>query len=151
ALEKKEALLQQTTDALFRDAGEVVRVVGELERRDAAIKAEMHRALRFQRAMISPLPKHERLVFDAVYLAADLISADLYDIAVLGPDHVRMFVADATGHGIAAGLATMFVKAEYEAHKRVCGTPSALVSSMNEVLTSRYETLDLRCTAICID
>jgi serine phosphatase RsbU (regulator of sigma subunit) len=150
-LREKDALLRQTTDALFRDAGEVVRVLGELERRDAAMKAELHRALRFQRAMIAPLPSHERLMLDAVYLAADFVSADFYDVAILGPDHVRVFVADATGHGIAAGLATMFVKAEYEAQKRVCATPSELVASMNDTLTSRYETLDLRCTAVCID
>ncbi len=151
ALREKDALLQQTTDALFRDAAEIVRVLGELERRDTAIKDELQRALKFQRATIDHLPAHPGFVFDAVYLAADLISADFYDIAVLGSDHIRIFVADATGHGIAAGLATMFIKAEYESLKFVRDTPSALVESMNDMLTSRYERLDLRCTGICID
>jgi serine phosphatase RsbU (regulator of sigma subunit) len=113
--------------------------------------AELRRALRFQRAMIAPLPYHERIGFDALYLAADVISADFYDVALLGPDHARLFVADATGHGIAAALATMFVKAEYETQKRSCETSSELIGSLNDVLTSRYETLDLRCTAVCVD
>jgi two-component system, sensor histidine kinase LadS len=151
ALASSEALLRQTRDALFRDAGQVVRALGELERRDAAMNAELHRALRFQRAMIEPLPVDDRVSLDAIYLAADVISADFYDVAFLGEDHLRIFVADATGHGIAAGLATMFVKAEYAAHKRSCPTPASLVGAINDVLTSRYETLDLRCTAICVD
>lgn len=148
---EKESLLRQTTDALFKDAGEIVRVLGELERRDASMKEELHRALRFQRAMIAPLPQDQGAKLGAVYLAADVISADFYDVAVLDPGRFRVFVADATGHGIAAGLATLFVKAEYETRKRTCASPADVLGRMNDTLTSRYESLDVRCTAICMD
>lgn len=151
SVREKEVLLRHTTEALFKDVHTVVSALGQLERRDAAMKEELHRALRFQRATIDRLPTHERLLLDAIYLAADVISADFYDVSVLERDHVRLFVADATGHGIAAALATMFVKAEYESHKRSSPSPSALLGAMNDVLTSRYEMLDLRCTAICVD
>jgi sigma-B regulation protein RsbU (phosphoserine phosphatase) len=150
-LGETERLLAETTNALFNDAREAVRVLAELERRDEQVKAELHRALRFQHAMIGPLPTHESLTIEALYLAADVISADFYDVALLDSDLVRVFVADATGHGIAASLATLFLKAEYETRKRVTSAPADLVRELNDVMTTRYSALDLRFTALCLD
>jgi serine phosphatase RsbU (regulator of sigma subunit) len=150
ALADQKALLERTLAALDKQGREAVHALGELERRDAAMKAELHRALRFQRAMIAPLPRPRGMVLDAVYLAAEIISADFYDVASMPDSRVRIFVADATGHGIAAGLVTLFVKAEYETHTRTSEDPSALMSTMNRALT-RYSALDLRCTALCVD
>lgn len=38
------------------------------------------------------------------------VSGDIYDIFRVDENHVGMYVADAVGHGIAAGLLTMFIK-----------------------------------------
>jgi serine phosphatase RsbU (regulator of sigma subunit) len=149
-LAERQSLLERTLSALDKQGREAVRALGELERRDATMKAELHRALRFQRAMIAPLPRPRGMVLDAVYLAAEIISADFYDVACFPDGKLRIFVADATGHGIAAGLVTLFVKAEYETHTRTSDDPSVLMATMNRAL-SRYSALDLRCTALCID
>ena len=150
-LVRRDALVRHAGEALIRDASEVVRVVAQLEERDSLIREELQQALRFQRAMLGTLPEHVRVSLDALHIAADVISGDFYDVALLGPDSVRIFIADATGHGVAAGLATMFIKSEYEAHKRVSNDPSIVLASMNEMLTSRYKNLELRFTAICLD
>lgn len=148
---RRDALLRQAGNAMMRDADEIVRVVSALEQREAAINADLHQALTFQRAMLTRMPVHDEVALDAAYLPAELISGDFYDVSVLGPDRIRVFVADATGHGIAAGLATMFIKSEYEAIKRSPCGPGALLSTMNESLASRYRRLELRFTALCVD
>lgn len=151
ALARRDELVRQAGDALMRDAHEVVRVVAELEQRDALIHADLQQALRFQKAMIAPPPAHERLSTSAIYLAAEMISGDFYDVALLGRNWVRIFIADATGHGVAAGLATMFIKSEYEAQKRISQSPAAVLRSINEQLSSTYCNLELQFTALCMD
>src|SRR4051794_33676299 len=75
-LADRDALVQRAGEALVRDAAEVVRVVAELERKDASLKSDLQEALRFQRAMIAPLPSDPRMELEAVYLAAEVISGD---------------------------------------------------------------------------
>jgi serine phosphatase RsbU (regulator of sigma subunit) len=151
ALKRRDELLRQAGDALIRDADEIVRVVVELEQRDALINEDLQQALRFQKAMIAPLPTHESISLSAIYLAAELISGDFYDVALLDGHRLRILIADATGHGVAAGLATMFIKSEYEAQKRVSQAPAAMLRAMNEQLSSSYRNLELQFTALCMD
>lgn len=151
ALARRDELVRQAGDALIRDSHEVVRVLGELEQRDSLIKEDLQQALRFQKAMIAAPPTHERLSMSAVYLAAEMISGDFYDVALLGRNWVRILIADATGHGIAAGLATMFIKSEYEAQKRISQSPAAVLRAINEQLSATYRNLELQFTALCMD
>ncbi len=151
ALARRDALVREAGESLMRDAHEVVRVVAELERRDAMILEELQQALRFQKAMIAGLPVHRDVSSSSLYLPAETISGDFYDVAVLEPDVVRIFIADATGHGVAAGLATMFIKSEYEARKLRETSPAALLRAMNERLASSYRNLELQFTAVCMD
>jgi sigma-B regulation protein RsbU (phosphoserine phosphatase) len=151
ALQRRDELVRQAGDALMRDAHEVVRVVAELEQRDALINEDLQQALRFQKAMIAPLPAHPALSASAIYLAAEQISGDFYDVAFLTPDRLRILVADATGHGVAAGLATMFIKSEYEAQKRLSQRPAGVLFAINEKLSATYRNLELQFTALCMD
>ena len=150
-IKRRDEIVRLAGDALIRDAHEVVRVVAELEERDALIKADLQQALRFQRAMIAALPTHDAVSMSAIYLAAEMISGDFYDVAMIEPDWMRIFIADATGHGVAAGLATMFIKSEYEAQKRLSQRPAAILRAMNEQLAGTYLNLELQFTALCID
>lgn len=146
-----ERWMNETGVAIVRDSAELVRVLAELEKSEATLKAQLHQALRFQRAL-QPRPIADpRLAIQGISLPAEVISGDLYDFARYDPDVIRVFVADATGHGVAAGLATMFIKSEYEAHKREARSPAGVLRAMNDQLTSRYGSLELRFTALCID
>lgn len=150
-LSERDALVRRAGEELVRDSAEVVRVVAELERKDAALKEDLQQALRFQRAMIARIPEGGAVEVDAVYLPAEIISGDFYDVARLEGGVTRLFIADATGHGIAAGLATMFIKSEYEAEKRSTSGPAHILRALNERLTSRYKNLALRFSALCVD
>jgi sigma-B regulation protein RsbU (phosphoserine phosphatase) len=148
---RHEKLLYEAGQTIVRDAAELVRVLSELERSETLMNAQLQQALRFQRAMQSRRLDDPRVGIQTIYLPAEVISGDFYDVAPTGPDVIRVFLADATGHGVAAGLATMFIKSEYEAQRRAARTPREVLSSMNEVLTSSYSNLELRFTALCID
>jgi hypothetical protein len=55
-------------------------------------------------------PRSEPWSFTATYRPASWVSGDMYDVFRIDEDHLGMFVADAMGHGVAAGLLTMFLR-----------------------------------------
>lgn len=76
---------------------------------------EIHNELRLAwRVQQDFLPKHlpnsDRARFAALYRPASWVSGDIYDVFRLDETHIGFHVADVVGHGIAAGLMTLFVK-----------------------------------------
>lgn len=126
------------------------------------IDQEMRLAGRLQRDFLPRqllnLPPYS---FHAVYRPASWVSGDMYDVFRIDEHHVGMFVADAMGHGVAAGLLTMFLRQALVV-KRVDGSaysiisPSEALHNLNECLvrqklpncqfvTAAYAVLDTRC------
>ncbi len=75
------------------------------------IDEEMRLASRLQRDFL-PLSVTEigPLRFGTVYRPATWVSGDMFDIQRIDESHVGFYLADAVGHGMAAGLLTMFIK-----------------------------------------
>ena len=75
------------------------------------IDQEMRLAGRLQRDFLPRcLPEVSPYRFQVVYRPASWVSGDIYDVFLLDERHVGMYVADAMGHGVAAGLMTMFLR-----------------------------------------
>lgn len=56
------------------------------------------------------LPNVPGLQFVTLMRPYSWVSGDIYDIFRIDENHIGMYVADAVGHGVAAGLLTMFIK-----------------------------------------
>jgi sigma-B regulation protein RsbU (phosphoserine phosphatase) len=75
------------------------------------IDQEMRLAGRLQRDfMPHKMPEVPRLKFTQLYRPAVWVSGDIFDIFQIDNRHLAMFIADAMGHGTAAGLMTMFLR-----------------------------------------
>ncbi len=75
------------------------------------IDQEMRLAGRLQRDfMPRELPQVPGFAFEAIFRPASWVSGDLYDAFCIDEHHLGMFIADAMGHGVAAGLLTMFLR-----------------------------------------
>lgn len=85
------------------------------------------------------LPTVPGLNFVALMRPYSWVSGDIYDIFRIDEDHVGMYVADAVGHGMAAGLLTMFVKQGLVA-KQVTGReyrvlpPAEVLRNLNQAI-----------------
>jgi transcriptional regulator with GAF, ATPase, and Fis domain len=86
--------------------------VRSLEEKGHIITQDLMQAREFQRCILAAPPRVPELRIDALYRPLDLVGGDLYDVCVLREGHVRVFVADATGHGVKASLTTMLFKSE---------------------------------------
>ncbi|MBL8877696.1 MAG: serine/threonine-protein phosphatase [Phycisphaerales bacterium] len=125
-----------------REIDNLHRLGAQLNRYFSEIDQELRLAGRLQRDFLPrEYPSVQGLAFGATYRPASWVSGDFYDLFRLDEEHVAFFIADAMGHGLAAGLLTMFLR-QALITKRVSGReyalidPANVVASLNESLLS---------------
>jgi serine phosphatase RsbU (regulator of sigma subunit) len=156
---QQRTLLMEEHAAELRAANEEVRRVNDrlsealrvLEERDRRITDDLEQARRFQERILPAPPEADRLRFSVFYRPAELVGGDVYDIWERSPGHFRVFLADATGHGVQAALRTMLLKAEYDRIKIEAKAPEELLVALNGRIAAVYPGLELQCTASCLD
>jgi serine phosphatase RsbU (regulator of sigma subunit) len=104
------------------------------------IDQEMRLAGRLQRDFLPrKLPSLDGYSFQVIYRPASWVSGDMYDAFRIDEHHLGMFVADAMGHGAAAGLLTMFLRQALVAKRITRGNhtivpPADALHELNTVL-----------------
>lgn len=102
-----QPLLQRLEHEVNRLSG-----AGELlAKRVDQIQHELYLARRVQHDFLpQKLPEVPPLHFSTLYRPANWVSGDMYDVFRLDEHMVGFFIADVVGHGLAAGLMTLFIK-----------------------------------------
>ncbi len=123
-----------------RELQQMQRLAEQLNQYFAEIDQEMRLAGRLQRDFLPrQLPDLPPYALRVVYRPASWISGDMYDVFRIDEHHLGLFVADAMGHGLAAGLLTMFLRQALIA-KRLEANAYSIVSPA-EVLASLHDCL----------
>jgi len=107
------------------------------------IDQEMRLAGRLQRDFL-PCTREPigNLKFASVFRPASWVSGDMFDIFRIDETHSGIYIADAVGHGMAAGLLTMFIK-QAIVPKRIDATgycvlsPSEIIAALNDALAEQ--------------
>jgi serine phosphatase RsbU (regulator of sigma subunit) len=107
------------------------------------VDQELRLASRLQRDFLPRrLPEVGDLKFTAFYRPASWVSGDVYDVQRLDENHLGFYLADAVGHGVAAGLLTVFIK-QAMIGKRITREryeivpPSEVLETLNSQLTEQ--------------
>lgn len=96
---------------LNRELAQQERLSKQINRYFEQIDHELRLAGRLQRDFLPrELPDTERLQFASMYRPAVWVSGDIFDIFRVDDRHIAVFLADAMGHGTAAGLITMVLR-----------------------------------------
>lgn len=107
------------------------------------VDQELRLAGRLQRDFLPKVfPELADVRFAAMYRPATWVSGDIYDVRRLDERHIGFFLADAMGHGVAAGLMTMFIKEAIVGRRTREGEapvrcPSKVLTSLNADLTAQ--------------
>ena len=115
----------------------------KLNQHFAEVDQELRLASRLQRDFLPrSFPEVGGIRFAAMYRPATWVSGDVYDIRRLDETRLSCYVADAVGHGVAAGLLTMFIKqalvgkrvdhADYSVFK-----PEQVLATLNSALVEQ--------------
>ena len=149
---QQRALQMEEHATELRAANEEVRRINDrlsetlhaLEQRERLITNDLEQAQRFQQLILPRAPVSDRLRFSVFYRPAELVGGDVYDIYERQPGCFRVFLADATGHGVQAALRTMLLKAEYDRLKDG-STPEQTLVALNASIAAN--TPGSRCSA----
>ncbi len=106
------------------------------------IKQELKFAKKIQTKLL-PIEnyKYETIVIQSKYIPLVEVGGDLFDIYPIGEGKIRIFLADATGHGVEAALITMLIKSELEGTKQLSLSPGQLLKSFNNTFYNKYYSL----------
>ena len=150
-MKKTEELVSQTDKAISaqRDTEKTYKKLASLYDQ---ISNEVYLAKTIHDRIIPKEIMHIPDVKIAVYNEPFMqIGGDVYDIAALPNKKTRVFLADATGHGISASLITILIKVEYDKLKDECETPAEVFKKLNTVFSNYYKTMKMFLTAIMVD
>jgi PAS domain S-box-containing protein len=133
AVVEKEKLLEQ----LRANSADLVETILDLDHKSSVIQADLERAQVIQRSLL-PMhpPQLQNVRVDALYRPGMNVGGDLYDIAVLDDEQVALYVADATGHGVASAMLSVLFKQRLE----MCDQAGSALAP-TEVLTRANERL----------
>lgn len=102
--------------------------------------------------MLGLPPKVPGAAVEVVYKPLGLVGGDLYAVSVdRDGGRLRLFVADATGHGVRASLTTMFIKSGYEAVRLAAAEPATLLAALNDTIAQTYRSSEMLFSAVCVD
>lgn len=145
------AEILEAKQSVERANHELTAAMRALKERDELITLDLQHARELQQSTVVPPRAVPGVRVDIEYRPLELVGGDLYDIMVVDDSLIRVFIADAAGHGVVAALSTMFIRSEYEVAKREANEPSKTLTVLNDRLTRAYGRLRLHFTALCMN
>lgn len=108
----------------------------ELLARDAELRQHLRAAGRLQARLILPRtpPNWPETRWGVHYAPLDHLGGDYYDLAVLGPDRLGILIADASGHGVAAGMVAIMSRIAFAEAAGQTDRPGDVLAVMNRRL-----------------
>lgn len=82
-------------------------------------------------------PKIAGIQWSSLYVPAEWVSGDIYDVTRIDEEHIGFYIADVVGHGIGAAFLTMFIKQalvmrETRGEKWKIFSPAEVMSNLNK-------------------
>ena len=116
-------------------------VRGRLEHernRMVAIQAEMDQARRIQLSILPPgPPSSPHYQIAARYSPMTSVAGDLYDFLPLPDGRIGLFIADVSGHGLAAALVASMLKTALSLKAAEITRPSELLAELNRAFSGQ--------------
>jgi serine phosphatase RsbU (regulator of sigma subunit) len=146
-----ERRVSDRTQQLLAANHELEAAFSALQSKDLRIAQDLEEARLFQSQILPRIAVDGAPEVVAVYRPLEQVGGDIYDVELLSPGHVRVFIADATGHGVQAAMRTILLKREYDRLKWAHAEPAPLLAALNGRLIELFPKGDIMCTAVCFD
>ncbi|MGB0679895.1 MAG: ATP-binding protein, partial [Polyangiales bacterium] len=104
----------------------------------AELSDDLDAAKLVQRAMLPDLCLPAPFAVGALFRPRDEVGGDIYYVQARQDGGLRLFVADATGHGVQGALQAGAVYREYAELTKSCASPGELLSKLNAQLHALY-------------
>ncbi|MCU0848413.1 MAG: serine/threonine-protein phosphatase [Spirochaetes bacterium] len=144
--------LKVSTDTLYSMLNSnIIEKANKINQLHSILKSDLELAKKIQESILPEQKKIDGLDVCARFIPMSEVGGDIYDVTQIGPGLVRIFLADATGHGVQAALVTMIIKAEYEMLKKDIPGPSRVIESLSREFFHLYRNIGSFFTCIVAD
>ena len=121
------------------------------ERRLAALSHEMDTAREIQQSIVpSTMPSVAGVTIAARYVPASSVAGDFYDF-LPARSGVGVFIADVTGHGVAAALIASMLKTGLAAQEDHANDPAHVIKGLNRLLAGKFDRSFVTATYAIVD
>jgi serine phosphatase RsbU (regulator of sigma subunit) len=146
-----ERRVDERTGELAATNRELEHALESLRQKDSRLAEDIEQARTFQEKILAPMPRSLDVDFASAYRPLESVGGDVFDAYQAGPGRFRIFLADATGHGVQASMRTFLIKAEYDRLKIAHHAPHALLQELNGRLAGLFPAGEILCTGCCVD
>lgn len=115
----------------------------ELQEKNRIIAEDMKMAKRIQTNLICKIEDFPELAIGIHFEPLFEVGGDIYDIFKISDKKYRLFIADATGHGVQAAMTTMIIKSEYDNVKFFDMEPNTIIKILNNAFFENYYNLSV--------
>ena len=124
----------------------------ELEKTNEQMRNDIFLAKKIQENILhSSISKNDKFIVDIRYKPLIEVGGDIYSIDLITENKYRIFLADATGHGVQAAFMTMLIVTEYNKIKNENITANLILEKLNYLFISKYEVLRNYFTCVIVD
>jgi phosphoserine phosphatase RsbU/P len=104
--------------------------------RDAEVTHYMKAAARLQKRLVLPQspPEWPEVAWGVHYAPLDPLGGDLYGFARPDDDHLGVFIADASGHGVPAAMVAILARLAFSEAAKSTPRPGEVLAAMNRRL-----------------
>jgi len=96
---------------VLHDITQLKNLTKELESQNEKLKADLAMARRLQCSLLPQTQLDtDKLDFSFIYRPCEALGGDFLDIYQIDDTHVGVYIADVSGHGVAASMLTMFLR-----------------------------------------
>jgi len=147
-----ERKVEERTRELNRVNLELTRAYQSVSQAYSVMKEDLLLARRIQESIMPRVDARYRHIDAAVrYFPMSEVGGDVYHLEEIREGYYRLFIADATGHGVQAALVTMIIMGEYDKLKNASPDPADLVSALNGIIIRDYAPLRMIFSCIVMD
>jgi sigma-B regulation protein RsbU (phosphoserine phosphatase) len=116
---------------------------------------QINKDLKLAKSIVSGLTSIPDLApflgIDTIYQPIADVGGDIFFVKKIQDGYVRIFLGDATGHGLQAALYTMMIQSEFERLNMVATKPNDLLYYLNQHFYDKNSALQIYFPAVTID
>lgn len=120
---------------VFRDVTRERKLELELIEKNKKMRKDLGVARKIQEKILPEVGKKYNLDIEYIYSPSEMLSGDIFDIFAIDEDHLGVYIADVSGHGVSASMMTMFIRQSMRSIKDEMLSPA---ESLKELQNNFY-------------
>ncbi len=128
---------------VLRDITEMKKLQKEMLNQNKKLQSELNMARKLQCSLLPKELPEDKIAFSYIYKPCETLGGDFLDIFKIDDHHVGVYIADVSGHGVAASMLTVFLRSSID--KKTL-SPAAALKKLYKEFNADYSDQDFYIT-----